>query len=112
MRTTRRAIGHEIDILEPNNLALTKERKRLRGASEAVDRILDFRDIRSTPIDDLLREIIHQVLCLFYKPCPTLFRNKVIVVPADKCKWLRWHEKAKSRRALERAQDGMHEAAT
>tara|TARA_B100000989_G_scaffold131064_1_gene97314 strand:+ start:2285 stop:2452 length:168 start_codon:yes stop_codon:yes gene_type:complete len=55
LRTTRRAIGHEIDILKPHNLALAKQRERLRGAGEAVDRILDFRDIRSTPINDLLR---------------------------------------------------------
>ena len=100
MRTTRWTIGHKIDILKPHNLTLAKERERLRGAGEAVDRILDFRDIRSTPINDLLRKIIHQVLCLLSKPSPTLFRNKVIVVPTDKCKWLRWHEGAQSRRPL------------
>ena len=83
------AIRHEIDIFEPYDLTITKQRERLHRAGKAIDRIFHLGDIACAAIDDFHREIVGNVLCLLREPLLAPLRNKVIVVAADKCEGFR-----------------------
>ena len=84
-------VRHEIDILEPHDLAIAKQGQRLHCAGEAIDRTIDLSHIARTPIHHFFGQIIRDVFGVLRKPLLTSLGNEIIVVAADECKGFRWH---------------------